>query len=153
MKVYIEQGDEPDWIALVYDLRRCGVKWEIRSVAQDIPLFSARDEEIKNAIIDVTSCFTVSTQWCAVYRILVDYCNYPKEITSFCRKIKELMQGVSLSYPCNYQSVQKALCTRYIFEKHYEEWKDYEPRRGERVFQRQMKIAQMLLRCLGIKRL
>lgn len=151
MKVYIEQGDEPDWIALVYDLRRCGVKWEIRSVAQDIPLFSARDEEIKNAIIDVVSMFSVSTQWCAVYRILVDYCNYPKEITSFCKKIDELMKGVKLSFPCRYQSIQKVLSARAIFQKHYNNWKEVKLPKRDLVFRRQLFIAVSLLDCLRLE--
>ena len=148
MKVFIEHGDEPDVITLVYNLRRCGVKLEIVNDGQEMPHIPVRDEDIKAAIVKVMSCFSVSTQWCAIYRILVDYCDYPEEITSFCREIEKLMKGVNLSYPCNYQSIQKTLSSRAIFQKNYSQWKEQFPLKRDKTFQRQLKVADSLLRCL-----
>ena len=148
MRVIIEKGDKPELRELVYNLRRCGLKIDVRNAEQDKVRVSLSNDDIRTAIVNVTASFTVSTQWAAIYRVLVDFCGYPEEITSFCREIEKLMKGVDLSYPCNYQSIQKTLSSRAIFQKNYSQWKEQSPLKRDKTFQRQMKVADSLLRCL-----
>lgn len=63
-------------------------------------------------------------------------------------KGRQLMKGVDLSYPCNYQSIQKTLSSRAIFQKNYSQWKEQFPLKRDKTFQRQMKVADSLLRFL-----
>ena len=148
MKVFIEPGDKPELRELVYNLRRCGLEIDIRTTGCGERPVSLREDDIRAAIMSVTSCFTVSTQWAAIYRVLVDYCGYPEEMTSFCRKIERLMSGNTLPYPCSYQSIQKTLASRAIFQKHYNEWKELPHTRSDRAFERQMMVADLLVQHL-----
>ena len=85
-----------------------------------------------------------ATQWIGVYRVLVDYCNYPCNFTSFVEKVNNL--GLNLRKPCTYDAIQEI---SGIFAKPYEKWNinDYEGNGG--VFNRTNKVAQELLKILG----
>ena len=61
-----------------------------------------------------------------------------------------LLKDVRISYVCTYQSIQKPLAQNSILRKNFEKWKKYSIPKGNRVFQRQMFIAEKLLKLLSI---
>ena len=107
------------------------------------------DREIRDAIKQVLSLFSVKSQWVAVYRVLVDYYGFPAELTSFYKRMKMIMKGVNCKFPCTYQSIQKTLASKSILQKSYTDWTVYVVKDGERFFPRQKKIADKLLELLN----
>lgn len=148
MRVILEQGDKPEFKNLIYCLQKCGLGFVIveEETKQVHRLLS--DNEFRAAICQVLPFFTVGTQWVAVYRILVDFYGFPKAYDAFCAKIKKLMKGVNLTFPCDYQAIQKPLASHAVLPKHYGQWKEYVPKKDDKVFPRQMKIANMLFELL-----
>jgi len=108
------------------------------------------DEEIAVAVIEVVKLFGVGAQWTAVYRVLVDFCGWDNDLAAFCRRMNKLLKGVELEYDCNYQAIQKPLAANSILRKDFKQWKKYLVPQGDRVFKRQLFIAENLLRLLSI---
>jgi hypothetical protein len=94
--------------------------------------------------------FGVGAQWTAVYRILVDFCGWDDDVAEFCRRMNLIIKGVVLEYGCNYQAIQKPLAANSILRKDFKAWKKYHAPKGDRVFPRQMFIAEKLLKLLSI---
>ena len=107
------------------------------------------DEQIANAIVEVMILFAVGTQWVGIYRILVDFCDFPMEITAFCERISQLCLPDDISFKCTYQSIQKPLGG--IFAKPYYDWENYHPAADRTIFERQKKVADKLYKLLKIK--
>lgn len=108
------------------------------------------DDEVAEAVIDVVGSFGVCTQWTAVYRVLVDFCGWDNDIAKFSKRMNRLLRDVRMSYKCTYQSIQKPLAQNCILRKNFQEWKKYRIPDGDRVFSRQMTIAEKLLKRLSI---
>jgi len=108
------------------------------------------DDEVAKAVIVVVRSFGVCTQWTAVYRVLVDSCGWEKDIAKFSHRMNTLLKDVHLKHPCTYQAIQKPLSANSILRKDYQEWKTYQVPQSDRVFRRQMFIAQKLLELLSI---
>lgn len=92
-------------------------------------------------------------QFVAVYRIFSDFCNYPKEYTSFCKRIIDLsleLNGKQLEYKSLYQSVQKSINAHPVLSAPYKRWTEYECQEGERAstFRRQKAVADRLMKIL-----
>lgn len=149
MRVILEQGDKPEVRSLVYSLQKCGLDFVIVEDAtkQEHRLLS--DDEVKAAILSVMPFFSVTSQWVAVYRILVDYYGFPDEVTTFCSRISKLMRGTGIFFTIDYQLVQKPLAANGILQKPYSQWKVYCAKKGDRVFPRQKMIADRLLEALS----
>lgn len=88
--------------------------------------------------------FTEKGQWYAVFRVLSEMFNYPKNMSDFCR----LMQEGDYAIPCTYPSLadrqkdlSKLVCKVTL-------WQQYsnlsEP------YRKQCKVADFLLRSLGV---
>ena len=148
MRVILESGDKPEMRAVVYGLQKCGLDFAIVEEENKQAHRVLSDDEFRDAICMVLPSFTVGTQWVAVYRILVDFYGFPKAYDIFCTKIENLMKGVNLSFPCNYQAIQKPLASHAILQKHYNQWKVYVAKKGDRFFPRQKKIAEKLFELL-----
>ena len=148
MRVIIESGDKPEARELIYALQKYGVQFVIveEETKQVHRLLS--NNEFRTAICKVLQSFTVGTQWVAVYRILVDFYGFPEAYDAFCDKIEKLMKGVNLTFPSDYQAIQKPLASCSILQKHYDQWKVYVVKKGDRIFPRQKKIADMLFEAL-----
>lgn len=148
MRVIIESGDKPEMKAVIYNLQKCGLDFVIveEETKQTHRLLS--EDEFRTAICKVLTGFTVGTQWGAVYRILVDFYAFPEAYDAFCNKIKKLMKGINLTFPCDYQTIQKPLSSHAILQKHYNQWKEYNAKKEDRFFPRQKKIADMLFELL-----
>lgn len=58
--------------------------------ASDKDIKSAIEELLKEKDADEQLLFRNKKQWWAVYRVLFYYCNYPSQMTSFVKKMKEL---------------------------------------------------------------
>ena len=89
----------------------------------------------------------------AVYRVLSDFCNFPKEITSFCHKIIGYgleLKGERLEYKSLYQSVQKGINAHPVLPMKYKRWTEYQIKDGERAstFLRQKAVADHLVKIL-----
>ena len=108
------------------------------------------DDEVAKAVIAVVGLFGVGSQWTAVYRGLVDFCGWESDIAAFCHRMDTLLNNVAMQYPCNYQAIQKTLSANSILRKDFKEWKKYKVPKGDRVFPRQMFIAEKLLKLLSI---
>lgn len=108
------------------------------------------DDEVAKAVIEVVGSFGVCTQWTAVYRVLVDFCGWDSDIAKFSKRMNKLLKDVRLSHKCTYQSIQKPLAKNSILQKNFQEWKMYRVPDGDRVFSRQMFIAEKLLKLLSI---
>ena len=107
------------------------------------------DEDIREVIPEIVKEFKVCTQWTAIYRVLVDLCGWTAEIMSFYHRMESLLEGCSLSYPINYQCIQKTLASSSILRKHYKDWVNYKIKKDDRVFPKQLKIAQKLILLLA----
>ena len=148
MRVILEKGDMPEMKSVVYSLLKCGLDFVIVEEESKQVHRLLSDDEYRIAICKVLSSFTVGTQWVAVYRILVDFYGFPEAYDAFCDKIEKLMKGVNLTFPCDYQAIQKPLASCAILQKHYDQWKVYVVKKGDRFFPSQKKIADMLLEAL-----
>lgn len=107
----------------------------------DIPL-PLNDAEITEAIKKLTTTFATNTQWVAIYRILVDYYDYPAQYSEFC---KEILTRHNIE--CDYQAIQKGIGYG-ILTKKYEEWINYKPKPGAIIFPRQLRTAKLFLELL-----
>ena len=149
MRVIFEPGDKPELRDVLLSLQKYGMEFVIIDETSKKVHRKLTDSEYREAIRQVSCCFTVGSQWVAIYRVLVDFYGYPSDMSVFCSKIEVLMRGVNLSFPCDYQSIQKPLASRAILQKHYSKWQEYVAKKGDRVFPRQKMIADKLLELLG----
>ena len=108
------------------------------------------DDEVAKAVIAVAGFFGVGSQWSAVYRVLVDFCGWESDIAAFYHRMNTLLKNVAIHYPCNYQAIQKTLSANLILRKNFLEWRKYKVPESDRVFTRQMFIAEKLLKLLSI---
>ncbi len=89
----------------------------------------------------------------AIYRILTDYCNFPKEYTSFSNRIIGFnlkLNGKLLEYKSLYQSVQKDIKSHPVLLMSYKKWMEYKPENDEHfsTFKRQKAVADALIKIL-----
>ena len=150
MKILIEKGDSEEKIKMAEALLANGLVSAIETVNYQCQKVLKSDDEVAKAVIDVVGCFGVCTQWTAVYRVLVDFCGWESDIAKFSLRMNLLLKDVRLGHQCNYQSIQKPLSSSSILRKNYNEWKKYRAPKGDRVFLRQMFIAENLLKLLSI---
>ena len=69
-----------------------------------LPEINLTDEQVVDALLEIMSLVSFDNQWVALYRILVDFCDFPSEIQSFCDHINDCLAGRNLSHPCRYSS-------------------------------------------------
>ena len=115
-----------------------------------VDVVSKSNEEVAAAVAEVTRLFGVGAQWTAVYRVLVDFCGWDSDVAAFCRRMNLIIKDVVLEYGCNYQAIQKPLAANSILRKDFKAWKKYHAPKGDRVFPRQLFIAEKLLKLLSI---
>lgn len=113
------------------------------------------DEEAKEILTELIKTGMIDGQYhfVAVYRVLSDFCNYSKEITSFCHSIINLkleLKGELLEYKSLYQSVQKGINSHPVLPMSYKKWTEYRCKDGERAstFLRQKAVADRLMKIL-----
>lgn len=148
MRVILEPGDKPEVRSLIESLQRCGLDFVIVNDVQQQEHLLPSDDEVRDAILCVMPHFSVGSQWVAVYRVLVDFCGFPAELTAFCSRITQLMRGTGVHFPIDYQSLQKPLAANAILQKCYRQWQVYVAKKGDRFFRRQMMIAERFLAAL-----
>ena len=113
-----------------------------------LPEIELTDDQVAKCIIELMPYMGFDNQWLAIYRILVDFCGYPKEIQAFCDKMDECLDGLRVDRPCRYQNIQKYLDG--IFEKPYRQWLSY-PHQEETAFARQKRAADKFLEIIRRK--
>lgn len=150
MKILLEKGDSEEIVRMAEALLANGLVSAIERVSYQCVKVQKSDDEVAKAVIDVVGSFGVCTQWTAVYRVLVDFCGWDVDVAKFTKRMNTLLKGVRLSRKCTYQSIQKPLAQNSILRKNYQEWKKYRAPKGDRVFPRQMFIAEKLLKLLSI---
>lgn len=107
-----------------------------------LPEINLTNEQVVAALLEMMSLISFDNQWVALYRILVDYCDFPSEIQSFCDHINDCLAGRKLSHPCKYQNIQKYLTG--ILVKPYKQWITYEGNK-DIGFKRQKRVADQFL--------
>ena len=150
MKILLEKGDSEEKVKMAEALLANGLVSAIERVTYRCAKVQKSDDEVAKAVIVVVGLFGVCTQWTAVYRVLVDFCGWESDIAKFCLRMNGLLKDVRVSPPCTYQSIQKPLSSSSILRKHFLEWRKYRAPKGDRVFARQMFIAEKLLKLLSI---
>ena len=150
MKIILEKGDSEEIVRMAEALLANRLASAIERVSYQCVKVQKSDDEVAKAVIDVVGSFGVCTQWTAVYRVLVDFCGWDADVAKFTKRMNTLLKGVRLSRKCTYQSIQKPLAQNSILRKDYQEWKKYRAPKGDRVFPRQMFIAEKLLKLLSI---
>ena len=150
MKILLEKGDSEQKVKMAEALLANGLVSAIERVTYQCVKVQKSDDEVATAVIEVVGGFGVCTQWTAVYRILVDFCGWDSDIAKFSKRMNRLLKDVRISHRCTYQSIQKPLANNCILRKNYQEWKQYRVPDGDRVFTRQMIIAEKLLKQLSI---
>ena len=150
MKILLEKGDSEEIVRMAEALLANRLASAIERVSYQCVKVQKSDDEVAKAVIDVVGSFGVCTQWTAVYRVLVDFCGWDVDVAKFTKRMNNLLKGVRLSRKCTYQSIQKPLAQNSILRKNYQEWKKYRAPKGDRVFPRQMFIAEKLLKLLSI---
>ena len=150
MKIIIEKGDSKEQIMMAEAMLANKMVRAIEKQTYSCQKVQKSDDEVAKAVIVAASLFGVGSQWTAVYRVLVDFCGWESDIAAFFHRIDTLLNNVALQYPCNYQAIQKTLSANSILRKDFKEWKKYKVPKGDRVFPRQMFIAEKLLKLLSI---
>lgn len=150
MKILLEKGDSEQMIKMAEALLANGLVSAIERVMYQCVKVQKSDDEVARAVIEVAAEFGVCTQWTAVYRVLVDYCGWESDIAKFSKRMNRLLKDVRMSHRCTYQSIQKPLANNGILRKNYQDWKQYRIPAGDRVFPRQMFIAEKLMKRLSI---
>ena len=150
MKILIEKGDSEEKMMMAEALLANGVVSAIEKVNYQCQKVQKSDDEVAQAVISVLEWFGVCTQWTAVYRVLVDFCGWESDISKFSKRMNILLKDVRLNYQCTYQAIQKPLSSNSILRKDYQKWKEYKVPKGDRVFARQLFIAEKLLKLLSI---
>ena len=150
MKILIEKGDSEEKMMMAEALLANGVVSAIEKVNYQCQKVQKSDDEVAQAVISVVKWFGVCTQWTAVYRVLVDFCGWESDISKFSKRMNILLKDVRLNYQCTYQAIQKPLSSNSILRKDYQKWKEYKVPKGDRVFARQLFIAEKLLKLLSI---
>ena len=150
MKIIIEKGDSKEQMMMAEAMLANKMVSSIERANYEINVVHKRDDEIAVAVIEVAKLFGVGAQWTAVYRILVDFCGWDNDVAEFCRRMNLIIKGVVLEYGCNYQAIQKPLAANSILRKDFKAWKKYHAPKGDRVFPRQLFIAEKLLKLLSI---
>lgn len=107
-----------------------------------LPDINLSNEQAVAALMEIMPLISFDNQWVALYRILVDFCNFPSEIQAFCDHIDECLAGRKLSRPCRYQNIQKYLTG--ILAKPYKQWLTYEGHK-DTGFKRQKRVAEKFL--------
>lgn len=148
MKIILERGDSSEQINFAYSLRGIISGIEIIDKTNEHIMRALTDLEIQTAIMNVMRYFSVSSQWVAIYRILVDYHHFPADISLFYKRMCQLMHGTRPDYPPDYQSIQKPLAASGILQKSFEHWEQFTPPKGDRVFSRQKMIADKFMQAL-----
>ena len=150
MKILLEKGDTKEQIMMAEAMLANKMVSAIETVTYSCQKVQKSDDEVAKAVIVAAGFFGVGSQWTAVYRVLVDFCGWESDIAAFCHRMNTLLYNVPLHYPCNYQAIQKPLSANRILRKDFQEWKKYKVPEGDRVFPRQMFIAEKLLKLLSI---
>jgi hypothetical protein len=150
MFLILEKEDSENQKLMAEALLANGLVSAIERYAGSLGVKKKSDEEVLSAVTDTVRLFGVGSQWTAVYRVLVDFCGWESDIVAFCRRMDTLLKDVVLHFPCNYQAIQKTLSANSILRKEFREWKRYKVPEGDRVFPRQMFIAEKLLKLLSI---
>ena len=150
MKIILEKGDSEEKVKMAEALLANGLVSAIERVAYQCVKVQKSDDEVATAVIEVVGDFGVCTQWTAVYRVLVDFCGWDSDIAKFSKRMNTLLKDVRMSHRCTYQSIQKPLAQNSILRKNFQDWKKYRVPDGDRVFTRQMIIAEKLLKRLSI---
>lgn len=107
-----------------------------------LPEINLSNEQAVAALMEVMSLLTFDNQWVALYRILVDFCQFPSEIQAFCDRIDDCLAGRKLLRPCKYQNIQKYLTG--ILAKPYKQWLTYNGHQ-DTGFMRQRRVAEKFL--------
>ena len=107
------------------------------------------DAGIVEAIKRVVKDFVAKAQWVAIYRVLVDYHDFPSGYKDFYERITEMMPHYASSHPCDEQAIQKGMLSSAILAKPYEKWKEYKPKKNERAFIRHKRTADRFLELLN----
>lgn len=150
MKILLEKGDTKEQIMMAEAMLANKMVSAIETVTYSCQKVQKSDDEVAKAVIEVVGGFGVCTQWTAVYRVLVDFCGWDSDIAKFSKRMNILLKDVCMSYKCTYQSIQKPLAQNSILRKNFLEWKKYRAPKGDRIFPRQMFIAENLLKRLSI---
>ena len=150
MKIIIEKGDSEEKVKMAEALLANGLVSAIEHQTYSCQKVQKSDDEVAKAVIVAAGFFGVGSQWTAIYRVLVDFCGWESDIAAFCHRMNTLLYNMTLQYPCNYQAIQKPLSANRILRKDFQEWKKYKVPEGDRVFPRQMFIAEKLLKLLSI---
>ena len=161
MKIIIEKGDSEEKVKMAEALLANGLVSAIERAEVKVDVVSKSNEEVAAAVAEVTRLFGVGAQWTAVYRVLVDFCGWDSDVAAFCRRMNLIIKDVKVSFDCNYQAIQKPLAANGILRKDFKAangilrkdfkaWQKYRAPKGDRVFPRQLFIAEKLLKLLSI---
>ena len=151
MKIIIEKGDTEQQVMMAEAMLANGVVRAVERAEVKVSVVAKSNEEVARAVCEVARLFGVGAQWTAVYRVLVDFCGWDDDVAAFCRRMNLIISGVRLEYGCNYQAIQKPLAANAILRKDFSQWQRYRAPKGDRVFSRQMFIAEKLLKLLSIQ--
>ena len=150
MKIIIEKGDSEEKIKMAEALLANGLVSAIEKAEVKVDVINKTNDEVATAMAEVTQLFGVGAQWTAVYRVLVDFCGWDDDVAVFCRRMNLIIKDVKVSFDCNYQAIQKPLAANSILRKDFKAWQKYRAPKGDRVFRRQLFIAEKLLKLLSI---
>lgn len=150
MKIIIEKGDSEEKVKMAEALLANGLVSAVERAEVKVDVVSKSNEEVAVAVAEVTKLFGVGAQWTAVYRVLVDFCGWDNDVAAFCRRMNLIIKDVNVTFCCNYQAIQKPLAANGILRKDFKAWKKYRAPKGDRVFARQLFIAEKLLKLLSI---
>ena len=150
MKIILEKGDTEEQLLMAKALLKNKLVSAIESISFCCRKVNKSDDEVAKAVIEVAGLFGVGSLWTAVYRVLVDFCGWESDRAAFKRRMNTLLTNVKLRFPCKYQAIQKPLAANSILRKDFSEWKKYIVPTDDRVFSRQMFIAEELLKLLSI---
>ncbi|MBQ3945535.1 MAG: hypothetical protein II670_08015, partial [Alphaproteobacteria bacterium] len=92
MRIVLEKGDSEEQKKMAEALLANKVICAIERVDYSCQKVQKSDDEVAKAVIEVVGLFGVSTQWAAVYRVLVDFCGWDSDFSRFCHRMNLLLK-------------------------------------------------------------
>ena len=132
--------------------KRISAKIEKR---HNLPKIVLDEEQIATALVQIQDELKGRTDYYSIYRILVDFCDWPEKMTDFCKRLTRLPIQVALTYPFGeydegnpnfssiYQAIQKG--ENKSWPDNYQKWQSFT---GDPTFVHRMDVATKFLEIL-----
>lgn len=105
---------------------------EVRTKLEDrlaksygLPKLYVSDDQVAEAVIKIQEKFSNRRDQYSIYRILVDLCGWPSQLTDFCERFSRLPFSSTLCYPTGYNPSEPSKSSLYQAIQAYKKKQDW----------------------------